>query len=289
MEILKAEQLNYVYSPNTPFVTAALKNVSFSVNKGEIFGIIGHTGSGKSTLLQMLNGLLKSTSGTVLFNGKDIWENPKEIKKVRFKVGLVFQYPEYQLFEETVINDIAFGPKNKGLNEEEAKKEAITAAQTVGLKPELFEKSPFDLSGGEKRRVAIAGIMAMKPEVIVLDEPTAGLDPIGRQAVLNAIMEYRKTNNATVIIVSHSMEDMALICDRIMVLSGGEKVLEDTVANVFNNAKLLESIGLAVPFVTSVLLKLKKMGIEVDENCYTVDSAAKSILNSLAKGGGAKC
>lgn len=286
MEVLKIENLSYVYSPNTPYVTTAVNDISFSVNKGEIFGIIGHTGSGKSTLLQMLNGLLKPTSGKVLLNGKDIWENPKAMKNIRSKIGLVFQYPEYQLFEETVLEDIAFGPKNMGLSIDEAKEAALKAADIVDLKPSLLDNSPFDLSGGEKRRVAIAGIMAMSPEIIVFDEPTAGLDPIGREVVLSAIMQYRKERDATVIIVSHSMEDMALICDNILVLNDGKKVLLDSVNNVFKNAELLDSIGLAVPFVTSVLLSLKRKGIAVDTNCYNVDSATKSILSALGKDGG---
>ncbi len=285
MDVLKVENLCYVYSPNTPYVTTAVDDISFSVKKGEIFGIIGHTGSGKSTLLQMLNGLLKPTSGHVLLNGKDIWENPKSMRHIRSKIGLVFQYPEYQLFEETVLSDIAYGPKNMGQTKQQAEDSAIKAAQTVHLPETLLSKSPFDLSGGEKRRVAIAGIMAMQPEIIVFDEPTAGLDPAGRELVLSAIMKYREEHNATVIIVSHSMEDMALICDNILVLNDGKKVLLDTVDNVFNDAHLLESIGLSVPYVTSVLLSLKRKGINVNTNCYTVDAAVKSILTALREGG----
>ena len=285
MEVLKVENLCYVYSPNTPYVTTAVDNISFTVNKGEIFGIIGHTGSGKSTLLQMLNGLLKPTSGRVMLNGKDIWENPKSMRSIRSKIGLVFQYPEYQLFEETVLSDIAYGPKNMGETKEQAEVSAINASRTVQLPEDLLSKSPFDLSGGEKRRVAIAGVMAMKPEIIVFDEPTAGLDPAGRELVLSAIMKYREENNATVIIVSHSMEDMALICDNILVLNDGKKVLLDTVDNVFNDANLLESIGLSVPYVTSVLLSLKRKGININTNCYTVDTAVQSILSALREGG----
>lgn len=285
MDVLKVENLCYVYSPNTPYVTTAVDDISFSVKQGEIFGIIGHTGSGKSTLLQMLNGLLKPSSGRVLLNGNDIWENPKQMRKIRSKIGLVFQYPEYQLFEDTVIKDISYGPKNMGLDANSAQDAAVKAAETVHLSNALLSKSPFDLSGGEKRRVAIAGIMAMQPEIIVFDEPTAGLDPVGRELVLSAIMKYRTEHNATVIIVSHSMEDMALICDNILVLNDGKKVLLDTVDNVFNDAQLLDSIGLAVPYVTSVLLSLKRKGIDVNTNCYTVDSAVNSILAALEKGG----
>lgn len=285
MDVLKIENLCYVYSPNTPYVTTAVDNISFTVKKGEIFGIIGHTGSGKSTLLQMLNGLLKPSSGRVLLNGKDIWENPKAMRQIRSKIGLVFQYPEYQLFEETVLTDISYGPKNMGLTKEQAEESAISAAKTVHLSESLLFKSPFDLSGGEKRRVAIAGIMAMQPEVIVFDEPTAGLDPVGRELVLSAIMKYREERNATVVIVSHSMEDMALICDNILVLNDGKKVLLDNVDNVFNDAHLLESIGLAVPYVTSVLLSLKRKGIDLNTNCYTVDAAVQSILSALGKDG----
>lgn len=285
MEVLKVENLSYVYSPNTPYVTTAVNDISFSVEKGEIFGIIGHTGSGKSTLLQMLNGLLRPTSGRVLLNGKDIWENPKAMRSIRSKIGLVFQYPEYQLFEESVLADISYGPKNMGLSKEDAETAALRACEIVDLKASLLDKSPFDLSGGEKRRVAIAGIMAMQPEIIVFDEPTAGLDPTGRELVLSAIMQYRKERGATVIIVSHSMEDMALICDNILVLNDGKKVLLDSVDGVFNDAQLLESIGLSVPFVTSVLLSLKRKGIDLDTNCYTVDSAVKSILSALGKDG----
>ena len=285
MDVLKVENLCYVYSPDTPYVTTAVDDISFSVKKGEIFGIIGHTGSGKSTLLQMLNGLLKPSSGRVLLNGKDIWENPKNMRKIRSKIGLVFQYPEYQLFEETVLGDIAYGPKNMGQTINEAQESAVNAARTVNLSESLLTKSPFDLSGGEKRRVASAGIMAMQPEIIVFDEPTAGLDPVGRELVLSAIMKYREEHNATVVIVSHSMEDMALICDNILVLNDGKKVLLDSVDNVFNDAHLLESIGLAVPYVTSVLLSLKRKGINVDTNCYTVDAAVQSIMSALGKDG----
>ncbi len=283
MSILSVNHVCYTYSPNTPFVTTAVKDVSFSVNKGEIFGIIGHTGSGKSTLLQLLNGLLKPTSGQILLNGTDIWEKPKEIRKIRSHIGLVFQYPEYQLFEETVLADISFGPKNMGLNEEQAKEAALRAAETMGVQEELLNQSPFDLSGGEKRRVAIAGVMAMEPEIIVFDEPTAGLDPIGRETVLSALMQYRADHNATVILVSHSMEDMALICDHIMVMNSGENVMLDTVPGIFRQAERLSEIGLAVPYVTSVLLGLKKKGLPVSTDCFTVDEAVHELLRLAGK------
>ena len=284
MPILQTENLTYTYANGTPFKHTAVNNISFSVEEGEITGIIGHTGSGKSTLLQLLNGLLKPTSGKVLLHGKDIWEQPKKIGYVRFKVGLVFQYPEYQLFEETVEEDIAYGPKNMKLSSEEIAERVDEAVKTVGLKESLLNKSPFDLSGGEKRRVAIAGIMAMKPEIIVFDEPTAGLDPIGRETVFEAIRQYRDKNNATIIIVSHSMEDMAAICDKIIVMNDGNVVMHDTVNEVFKNASLLKGIGLNVPAVTDVFLNLKNKNIDISTDVYTVESAASRLL-SIIKGG----
>lgn len=286
LSILKVENLSYTYSPNTPFKHTAVDNISFSVNKGEITGIIGHTGSGKSTLLQLLNGLLKPTDGKVLFDGKDIWTEPKKIGLVRFKIGLVFQYPEYQLFEETVREDIAYGPKNMKLDAEEIEKRVLEAAVTVELKNSLLDKSPFDLSGGEKRRVAIAGIMAMKPDVIIFDEPTAGLDPAGRAVVFKAIKEYCVKNNATIIIVSHSMEDMAAICDRIIVMNNGKIMTTGTVKEVFSDMEFLQNIGLNVPVVTSVMLSLKKDFPDIDANVFTVEDAAASLLKYL-KGGNA--
>ncbi len=284
LAILKAENLNFVYSPDTPFKYEAVKDISFSVDEGEILGIIGHTGSGKSTLLQLLNGLLKPTSGKILLHDKDIWQNPKEIRDIRFKIGLVFQYPEYQLFEETVEEDIAFGPKNMKLDSEEINSRVNDAVNTVMLKEELLKKSPFDLSGGEKRRAAIAGIMAMKPEIIIFDEPTAGLDPIGRETVLKAIEDYRKSNNATVIIVSHSMEDMAQICDNILVLNNGSVFMHDTAENVFKNSQQLTSIGLNVPEITRVMLALKESGVNIDTNVFTVDRAVAVIEDYLSGG-----
>ncbi|MBE6739976.1 MAG: energy-coupling factor transporter ATPase [Ruminococcaceae bacterium] len=284
MPILKTENLTYTYAPATPFKHTAVNNISFSVEKGEITGIIGHTGSGKSTLLQLLNGLLKPTDGKVYFNGNDIWQDPKKIGLYRFKIGLVFQYPEYQLFEETVKEDIAYGPKNMKLSPEEIEQRVNEAVSIVGLKEHLLEKSPFDLSGGEKRRAAIAGIMAMKPEIIVFDEPTAGLDPIGRETVFEAIKKYRRDNDATIIIVSHSMEDMASICDKIIVLNDGNVVMHDSVAEVFKNADKLKKIGLNVPIVTDVLLTLKEMGADISVEHFTVRSAADFLISKI-KGG----
>lgn len=284
MSILKTECLTYTYAPGTPFKHTAVNNISFSVEKGEITGIIGHTGSGKSTLLQLLNGLLKPTGGKVYFEDKDIWEDPKNIGSYRYKIGLVFQYPEYQLFEETVKEDIAYGPKNMKLSAEDIEKRVNEAIEIVGLKEHLLDKSPFDLSGGEKRRAAIAGILSMKPEIIIFDEPTAGLDPIGRETVFEAIKKYRHDNNATVIIVSHSMEDMASICDKIIVLNDGNVVMHDNVANVFKNAKKLKEIGLNVPLVTDVFLTLKDMGVDISTEFFTVDSAAEYLISKI-KGG----
>ena len=284
MPILKTENLTYTYATGTPFKHTAVKNISFSIKKGEITGIIGHTGSGKSTLLQLLNGLLKPTEGKVYFDGNNIWEDPKKIGLYRYKIGLVFQYPEYQLFEETVKDDIAYGPKNMKLNDEEIEKRVNEAVKIVGLKDHLLDKSPFDLSGGEKRRAAIAGIMAMKPDVIVFDEPTAGLDPIGRETVFEAIKKYREDNDATIIVVSHSMEDMASICDSIIVLNDGNVVMHDTVAKVFKNADKLKEIGLNVPLVTDVLLTLKDMGVDVSAEFFTVDDAAEHLISKI-KGG----
>lgn len=284
MNILEAHNLQYVYSPDTPFKHSALNGISFNVEKNSIIGVIGHTGSGKSTLLQLLNGLLKPSSGCIKFNGVDIWENPKNISNIRFKIGLVFQYPEYQLFEETVKKDIAYGPKNMKLSEAEIEERVSKAAKIVSLDNKLMNKSPFDLSGGEKRRVAIAGIMAMEPEIIVFDEPTAGLDPIGRETVLKAINDYRDKYGATVIIVSHSMEDMAYICDKILVLNDGNLVMYDTVDNVFKNSTELKKIGLNVPIITSVMLSLKERGYNVPTDIFTVEAATDAILN-IVNGG----
>ena len=280
MAILEVKNLTHTYSGNSPFMNDAVSDVSFAVEKGEIIGIIGHTGSGKSTLVQHLNGLLKPTEGEILFENKDIWSNPKEIRKIRSKVGLVFQYPEYQLFEETVIKDIAFGPKNMGLEGDELDTTVKEICEIVGVKPEFFEKSPFDLSGGEKRRVAIAGVMAMKPEVIVFDEPTAGLDPKGRDDVMGTIRNYRKATGATVIIISHSMEDMANLADKILVMNKGKIYKFDTTKNVFANSEKLRSIGLNVPIVTRVFEELSDLGINLPERALTIDGAVE-ILSAL--------
>ena len=279
MAILQVRNLTHAYGGNTPFVNDAVSNVSFSIEEGEIIGIIGHTGSGKSTLAQHLNGLLKPTEGTVLFENEDIWTNPKEIRKIRSKVGLVFQYPEYQLFEETVFGDIAFGPKNMGLEGEALDKCVREICAIVGVKEEYYEKSPFDLSGGEKRRVAIAGVMAMKPRVIVFDEPTAGLDPKGRESILQIIRDYRAATGATVIIISHSMEDMALLADKILVMNKGSLFKFDTVAKVFGNAEELRSIGLNVPIVTRVFAELKALGVDVPQDVFTVDKAVEALIS----------
>lgn len=278
MSILEIKNLTHTYSGSSPFTNDAVSDVSLSIEKGEIVGIIGHTGSGKSTLVQHLNGLLKPTEGTVLFENEDIWANPKEIRKIRSKVGLVFQYPEYQLFEDTVFKDISFGPRNMGLSDTEINATVVEICGIVGIKPEYFEKSPFDLSGGEKRRVAIAGVLAMKPQVIVFDEPTAGLDPKGREDVMGIISQYRKATGATVVIISHSMEDMAQLADRILVMNKGKVFKFGTVAEVFSDASELKQIGLNVPIVTRVLLKLKEMGVDIDTNIFTTERAVEEIV-----------
>lgn len=282
MAILEVKNLTHTYSGNSPFVNDAVSDVSFSIEKGEIVGIIGHTGSGKSTLVQHLNGLLKPSEGSVLFENEDIWANPKEIRKIRSKVGLVFQYPEYQLFEETVLKDIAFGPKNMGLEGEELDNTVKEICEIVGVKPDFFEKSPFDLSGGEKRRVAIAGVMAMKPQVIVFDEPTAGLDPKGREDVMEIIRNYRKATNATVIIISHSMEDMANLADKILVMNKGKIHKFDTTENVFANSEELRSIGLNVPIVTRIFEELAQMGINLPR-ALTINEAVEILANMKAR------
>ena len=284
MSILEVKNLTHTYDGNTPFFSDAVRDVSFSVQQGEIIGIIGHTGSGKSTLVQHLNGLLKPTHGEILLDGKDIWENPKQIRMIRSKVGLVFQYPEYQLFEDTVYKDIAFGPKNMGFDDKKIETVINEICEIVGLKKEYLEKSPFDLSGGEKRRVAIAGVMAMQPKIIVFDEPVAGLDPKGRADVIKMIADYRNKYDATVIIISHNMEDMALIADKLIVMNKGEMVLFDKTENVFKQHEFLKSIGLNVPMVTQIMLVLKQMGMDIPDDIFTVDKAVEFLLR-LAKGG----
>ena len=280
--ILEVKNLNYIYSIGTPFEHQALQDVSFSVNRGEFIGIIGHTGSGKSTLMQQLNGLLKPTSGTVLLDGKDIWSDKKLTRQARFRVGLVFQYPEYQLFEETVYKDIAFGPKNMGLKSDEIDRRVREAAGFVGLTEEQLQVSPFDLSGGQKRRVAIAGVIAMEPEVLILDEPTAGLDPIGRAEILANIEAYRKSKNATIMMVSHSMEDVARLTDRLLVLNGSHLAMDATPEEVFTHAEKLVQMGLSIPQVTQVFLHLRAMGVDIP-NVYTIDQAVQAL--KARKGG----
>ena len=274
--ILEVKNLTYIYSAGTPFEHKALDDISFSVERGEFIGIIGHTGSGKSTLMQQLNGLLKPTSGTVLLDGQDIWSDKKLTRQARFRVGLVFQYPEYQLFEETVYKDIAFGPKNMGLSAEEVDRRVREAAGFVGLTEQQLEVSPFDLSGGQKRRVAIAGVIAMEPEVLILDEPTAGLDPVGRSEILGNIQSYRKAKNATIMMVSHSMEDVARLTDRLLVMNGSKLAMDAPPAQVFTHAEELSQMGLNIPQVTQVFLELKKLGLDV-KNVYTIEQAAAEI------------
>jgi energy-coupling factor transport system ATP-binding protein len=274
--ILEVKNLTYIYSAGTPFEHKALDDISFSVERGEFIGIIGHTGSGKSTLMQQLNGLLKPTSGTVLLDGQDIWSDKKLTRQARFRVGLVFQYPEYQLFEETVYKDIAFGPKNMGLSAEEVDRRVREAAGFVGLTEQQLEVSPFDLSGGQKRRVAIAGVIAMEPEVLILDEPTAGLDPVGRSEILGNIQSYRKAKNATIMMVSHSMEDVARLTDRLLVMNGSKLAMDAPPAQVFIHAEELTQMGLNIPQVTQVFLELKKLGLDV-KNVYTIEQAAAEI------------
>lgn len=284
-KVLELKNLSYVYGTGTPFEKTAVNNVSLSIEKGEFIGIMGHTGSGKSTLVQMLNGLMKPTSGQVLLDGEDIWANPKDIRKVRFKVGMVFQYPEYQLFEETVAKDIAFGPTNMGKSGAELEKAVNDAARFTGLKDELLEKSPFDLSGGEKRRAAIAGVIAMNPEVLVLDEPTAGLDPMGRDVLLSQIVQYHKERKNTVILVSHSMEDIARVADKIIVMNKSNLVMFDKTKEVFSKGRELEKIGLRVPQITKIMLELREKGFNVSEGILTVDEAMDCISSLLDKEG----
>ena len=284
-KVLELKNLSYVYGTGTPFEKTAVNNLSLSIEKGEFIGIMGHTGSGKSTLVQMLNGLMKPTSGQVLLDGEDIWANPKDIRKIRFKVGMVFQYPEYQLFEETVAKDIAFSPTNMGKSGAELEKAVNDAARFTGLKDELLEKSPFDLSGGEKRRAAIAGVIAMNPEVLVLDEPTAGLDPMGRDVLLSQIVQYHKERKNTVILVSHSMEDIARVADKIIVMNKSNLVKFDKTKEVFSKGRELEKIGLRVPQITKIMLELREKGFNVPEGILTVDEAMDCISSLRDKEG----
>ena len=285
--ILQIEDLTHTYSAGTPFQRSAVEGLSMTVGAGEFLGVIGHTGSGKSTLIQHLNGLLQPTSGRILLEGKDIWADPKKIRDVRFKVGLVFQYPEYQLFEETVYKDIAFGPKNMGLGAEEIDRRVRDAATFVGLHETLLDKSPFELSGGQKRRVAIAGVIAMEPKVLVLDEPTAGLDPQGRDAILAQIQAYHRAKGAAVVLVSHSMEEIARNVDRIVVLSDGKVYMEGTPKQVFARAHELEQVGLDVPQVTNIAAALRARGMDIDTAVYTVEALERKLLT--LKGGAGGC
>ena len=283
MAIIETRELAYRYSPGTPFEKTAVDNVSIQIEKGEFLGVIGHTGSGKSTLIQMLNGLLRPTSGQVLLDGVDIWAQSKKIRQVRFKVGMVFQYPEYQLFEETVLKDIMFGPKNMGLSDKEAEERAREAAHFTGLKEALLEKSPFELSGGEKRRAAIAGVIAMDPDVLILDEPTAGLDPRGRDVLLAQITQYHKTRGNTVLLVSHSMEDIGRTADRILVMNHSHAAMLDETKKVFARGDELEAMGLRVPQITKIIQELGRMGLPVDPSTLTVDDALHQLIPILKR------
>ena len=281
--IIETKQLTHTYSAGTPFEHTALDSVDFCAYPGEYLGIIGHTGSGKSTLIQHLNALLKPTSGTVLFQDADIWSDPKITKRTRFQVGLVFQYPEYQLFEETVYKDIAFGPKNMGLDEAEVDRRVRASAAFAGLGEDLLDKSPFDLSGGQKRRVAIAGVIAMEPKVLILDEPTAGLDPEGVESILGNIREYHQAHNATVILVSHSMEEVARSVDRLVAVNDGKIPFQGPPREVFRHGDELEKMGLGVPQLTRVFHRLRAMGVDIDPSVYTLDQAKEAILAKLGR------
>ena len=281
--ILETRNLSHTYGVGTPFQSDAIRNINLAVNRGEFIGIIGHTGSGKSTLIQHLNGLLKPTSGEILLDGRDIWSDKQFTRETRFRVGLVFQYPEYQLFEETAYLDIAFGPKNMGLSKEEIDQRVRRAAGFVGIPEENLQKSPFELSGGQKRRVAIAGVIAMEPDVLILDEPTAGLDPVGREGILANIRDYQKAQNATVIMVSHSMEEIASNVSRLIVMNHGGVAMTGTPREVFAHARELIAMGLDVPQVTQVFLRLRDMGLSVDTSVYTVEQALEVLL--AQKGG----
>lgn len=281
-EIIRVEHLNYVYNPGMPDETTALDDVSFSVDEGDFVGIIGSTGSGKSTLISHFNGLNRPTSGCILIDGKDMWEQGADLRAFRFQVGLVMQYPEYQLFEETCAKDIAYGPRNMGLDEAEIDRRVKEAAAFVGLSDALLQKSPFELSGGQKRRVAIAGVMAMHPRVLVLDEPAAGLDPEGRDTILSQIRDYHEKTGITVLLVSHSMEDIAKYANRVLVMSHAKLAMYDTVENVFAHAQELLELGLSVPQVTQIFLKLRQMGLDIPTDVYTMPYAVKTIQKALA-------
>lgn len=281
---IEVKDLTHFYSAGTTQESAAIKDINLSIEKGEIVGIIGHTGSGKSTLISHFNGLLKPSKGKVFVDGMDIWTDKETLKKSRFKVGLCFQYPEYQLFEETVYKDIAFGPKNMKLSADEIKQRVLKAAEFTGVKPEMLEKSPFDLSGGEKRRVAIAGIMAMEPEVLVFDEPAAGLDPAGRKELINMIKTYHSKTGSTVIVVSHSMEDIAQLADRIIVVNDATIALDGTVDEVYSHGEELKKMGLNIPEITDIFTRLKKLGYDVPTNVYTVEKGAEILASLMGRG-----
>ena len=281
--ILRVDDLTHTYSAGTPFQRNAVEHMNLTVMPGEFVGIIGHTGSGKSTLIQHLNGLLKPTEGHIYLDGTDIWEKPKEIRKVRFQVGLVFQYPEYQLFEETIYKDIAYGPQNMGLDHDEVDRRVREAAAYVGIGEELLEKSPFELSGGQKRRVAIAGVLAMEPKVLILDEPTAGLDPRGRESILAQLRHYHEKRGTTILLVSHSMEEIARNVQRIVVLNNARNYMEGTPREVFARASELEAVGLDVPLVTKIAAELKHRGLAISDNVYTVEELHAQLL--ALKGG----
>lgn len=276
--IIRVDNLTHTYGVGTPFQRSAVEGLSLDIRRGEFLGIIGHTGSGKSTLIQHLNGLLKPSSGTISLDGTDIWAEPKKIRSVRFRVGLVFQYPEYQLFEDTVRKDVAFGPKNMGLAAHEVERRVLAAIEAVGLDASVLDKSPFALSGGQKRRVAIAGVMAMEPEVLILDEPTAGLDPHGRESILQLLRDYHERRGSTVVLVSHSMEDIARNAQRIIVLSKGGVYMEGTPAQVFARAEELEAVGLDVPQSTKIAAALRRRGMTVDGSIFTVDALERALL-----------
>ena len=281
MTILELSDVCYTYDPGTPMAHEALSHIDLKIEKGSMTGLIGHTGCGKSTLLRMLNGLTKPDSGKILLDGRDIWEDPKKISAVRFRVGLVMQYPEYQLFDETVASDIAYGPRNMGLPAEEIAARVREAAAFAGISDDLLEKSPFELSGGQKRRVAIAGVMAMRPEILVLDEPAAGLDPMGREEIFAGLARYRAESGATVVVVSHSMEDMARYCDRLVVMNDGKILLRGTQSEVFGRADELQSIGLGVPDITKLCALLRAGGMPLPDDIYTVEAATGAIAPLL--------
>lgn len=285
MYAIKTENLKYVYSGGTPFEKTAINNINLEIEKGVLAGIIGHTGSGKSTLIQHFNGLMKPSSGKIFIDGQDIWENKENIRQIRFKVGLVFQYPEYQLFEETVYKDIAFGIRNMKLSEKEVKERVYDTAKMLEIPEKLLKRSPFELSGGQKRRVAIAGVMAMRPEILILDEPTASLDPHGRDRILDIIKEYHRITNSTVMIVSHSMEDIAKYAEKILVMNKSELFCYDTVQNVFRRSAEIEKMGLDVPQITKVFNRLKELGISVDDEIYTTEYAKDVVLGLLRERG----